>query len=387
MAWRGLLVESFYGSQVELVAVDGVLSGCYEPPATLPDGANAATFVGLGHNRGLAKLCGSASAPREDGTMTFVGRWEHVQGPFKGQGGSFELEGGSVGASDGAGAVFDGWWELEDERYGWKWQLLHSGEWGGAPRPMRERLAMLAHSVHMDRFGMLCAWLFAVLTSLQLLASVATWAEGTNSALNFACNVVYSALYAAFLCAYAAMHTRPAQVYVLGVALYTAGYVCFAVLYIGAAAALYHAGAWLFLVGSLLLMHTTVPPPLPRGSSVSWRQARFSPARHGAVLWWGAASFATGSVVFALDAADSGDSMRVNIGLALFTIGRLFFILGSVTARCDIFLRGARKHGAKVDVTRTAAAAHGTHVAQSQRRERKRTADNMTSSMATKNID
>ena len=46
---------------------------------------------------------------RAGGAVTCGGRWEHVQGPFKGQGGSFELEGGSVGASDGAGAVFVRW--------------------------------------------------------------------------------------------------------------------------------------------------------------------------------------------------------------------------------------------------------------------------------------
>ena len=198
----------------------------------------------------------------------------------------------------------------------------------------------LAHSIRMDQFVMLCAWLFLLQSCVQLASAAFQWPF--NSAVNVAANLVFVTLYAVFLAAFAAMHSPPAPGYIVGVVLYFAGYLCFAALHSGvftssAAAVFYHTGAWLFLIGSGLVMRATVP----RESGFTIRSWRFSPKRASAAQWWGAALFAAGSAVFVLDAAGTTGNARFNVvaGLVLFVAGRVFFVRGSQTPRCSVFFK------------------------------------------------
>jgi len=344
MAFQGVYAEHFYGSSVTITAVGGKLVGTYAPPAVLPAGEDPRTFVGLGQDRGEAVLAGTATPLAAAGAFALAGEWKHVRGPFAGQSGRFELVGGKAAAS------FAGWWSLDSEpqeQHEWRWTAAAAPATSAAPAALA---AAAAHSVHMERFGMVCAWLFLLQTGAQLGTAAALLAGGDADAdarrlstdLNLCFNIDYALLYASFLAAYAVMHTRPPVCYVCGVALYCAGYACFAALYAqpaaasAAAAALYHAGSWLFLAGSLLLMHATAPPPATYAAAAHAPRPR--PRR--AALWWGAACFAAGSCVFVLDAAGFGDARRNAVaGLALFVLGRAFFVHGSQTPRCGLWLQ------------------------------------------------
>jgi hypothetical protein len=204
-----------------------------------------------------------------------------------------------------------------------------------------DKMALLVASVKMERYGMLCAWLFFAQTLGQLLSAHYGWALHTP--FNVACNAVYSVTYLSFLAAYGVMMTPPDSRYVGGVALYFLGYAVFLSLYVrsflglaGGAGALYHAGSWLFLSGSALLLVATAPPQPAKGSG-----PRFSPHLLGASLWWGSLMFFVGSAFFCADAAGYGwiSGGNVTAGLVTFTLGRLFFVRGSQTRRCDFLFR------------------------------------------------
>lgn len=204
-----------------------------------------------------------------------------------------------------------------------------------------DRMALFVGSVYMERYGMLCAWLFFVQTFGQLLSAQLEWSQHTP--FNVACNVVYSVTYLSFLVAYGVMMTPPDTRYVLGVTLYFLGYAVFLGLYLrahfgllGWGGELYHLGSWLFLGGSALLLLATVPPEPAKGAG-----PRFSPHLLGASLWWGSFMFFVGSACFCADAAGFGlvGGGNVLAGLATFTIGRVFFVRGSQTRRCDFLFR------------------------------------------------
>ena len=188
-------------------------------------------------------------------------------------------------AGDEGRARFEGWWAGEDGApHPWVWSDVATAAPAG-------RLAALVQSVHMDRFGMACAWLFFGMTAAQVASHAGGYAG--NSALNFACNGVFAALYLAFLLAYAVMPVPPAAGYVAGVLLYFVGYAVFCLLYgllvYGAphGPGWYFLGASCFLTGSVSLVAATAPAG--RGAR------RFSPLAPGAALWWGSSCFLAGS--------------------------------------------------------------------------------------------
>ena len=246
------------------------------------------------------------------------GTWRHLDGPMSR--GSMQLRGRVVRGN----WQFEGYWTLEEapsSRHYWSWQPApeggaSSGGW----------LISFVGSVAMDRYGVLCAWLFAALTSLQLLSKLFAWPHDAN--INAAANVLYANLYLSFLVAYGIMRSPPSWAFVIGVTCYWLGYIIFASVYLllltGPGGKFwYFTGSTAFLCGSVLLTTAT----------------------EGA-LWRGSLCFTTGSLFFAADAASVGLGSYSNsvVGLVLFLLGRLFFILGSATPRCNAcFCFG--KHG------------------------------------------
>jgi hypothetical protein len=272
------LLEDAYGSKLSLTIDSNTVKGTYAPPS--PSGMGHAVLEGL----------------LEEGK--FKGQWQHVQGPSSQ--GSFEM------SWDGNGVV--GWWkDLEGLEQQWKWANARS---------------------HMEDFSMFSAWLFFALTLAQTVSAVSLWQW--NAELNFCCNAVCTVFYAIFLHSY--RWQPPHWAYVSGVALYLAGYIAFLCIYsfvllgVGYHAAWYHSGAWCFLVGSALLLVATKPKRISCSLDAS--------------LWWGSLMFLLGSLCFAEDALlPMGLSPA---GLVVFTAGRLFFVRGSQTERCDIFFRRSK---------------------------------------------
>ena len=222
------------------------------------------------------------------------------------------------------------WWILENEKHPWKWNLKKRSS-------STEEVGRFTHrfviSIYMDRFGMICAWLFFIQSLLQLISFTEEWS--CNKDMNLVFNTDYSALYFIFLLAYFELGTnRPHWTYILGVVLYFVGYVSFMFLYadVGDAKALYRGGSWLFLIGSLFLMYATALN----------RIQEYNPFSKSSALFWGSSCFFLGSLFFVIDADSYGFGERENVivGFVLFTIGRIFFVRGSQTPRCDfLFLR------------------------------------------------
>lgn len=144
------------------------------------------------------------------------------------------------------------------------------------------------------------------------------------------------------------------------------GYACFLALYAlaltvedadfvaQASPLLYLAGSLLFLAGSAALVRATLPPPAPmlfRKLSY-WEKmcTQYSLLDQQSSLFWGSITFLLGSFLFSMDAAwgiVSAESkpellslFSISAGYAFFTIGRVYFLWGSTTANCDVFLRG-----------------------------------------------
>lgn len=235
------------------------------------------------------------------------------------------------------GNEFVGWWKFDTcgEPHIWQWVKI-----GHRDLPTR-----IVESVWMDRYGMVCAWLFLFMTFIQLssIASQATklthpafiqlW--HSNRSINQAFNVVYAVCYTSFLVAYSISSTAKNWLYTLGVALYTIGYFVFAAIHSGTdgQASLYHAGSWLFLIGSLLLMCSSAPS----GGGRWYTPRGHSPFRIQSTIWWGSTLFLLGSIAFACDAIGLGDPvLNAVLGLCLFTAGRCLFVVGSQTPRCTI---------------------------------------------------
>lgn len=198
---------------------------------------------------------------------------------------------------------------------------------------------------------MACAWLFFAVTTLQLVSTVAQWEGGV--ALNVIANTVYTQGYMSFLAMYARVPKAPGLCTSVGIFLYFLGYIMFLAhsgcSVVGADRSvdigiwLNRMGVGLFIGGSGLLMRAHLPPrELKR---------RFSPLRAEAACWWGAVCFLLGSMILAIDASgfawalDRAGSAytRALATLVVFTLGRVFFIWGSQTPRCDIFLRSTAR--------------------------------------------
>jgi len=215
---------------------------------------------------------------------------------------------------------FNGSWTQDGSqtKHPWKWSLEQEG-----------RQEKFTDSVWMDRYGVWCGWAFFILTAAQLVSVVTEW-KG-NARLNQMGNFFFSLCYMAFLAVYCFTTNKPPWKYALGVLLYTVGYIVFAAIYSEAPEpeALYHLGSWLFLIGSVFLMSATYPSKLKH----------YAPHLIEAELFWGSTMFFIGSACFAYDALGFGDLFgeslsNVQLGLATFVVGRLFFLRGSCTWRC-----------------------------------------------------
>jgi hypothetical protein len=182
-------------------------------------------------------------------------------------------------------------------------------------------------SVYMDRLTMFASWLFFIFTATQLLLEL--WGPITmRMFLNFVFNIVYSCFYFFFLVAYACAEKPPSPAYIIGVAFYFLGYMAFAVIYAWAffdnaevaqwySPIMYHEGAWAFLLGSVLLTFAT---------------------RRVESLFCGSLSFLFGSLVFSIDAMIHYPKL-ISAGYTMFAFGRVFFVKGSETPRCDMRFR------------------------------------------------
>lgn len=319
---KHFFVEDCYGSALTLSVEDKKVTGWYTPPAPADEVGTELLAVSP------RKAVLTGEVVRDSGSVTIKGEWQHVRGPLTT--GSFEMR-----EKD---ASFCGWWRENSEdpescdAHKWVWKKskpLAPGD-AAARECAQKPLARLVASVHMDRFTMFASWLFFVQTALQLASNLHGWSA--NAHLNLAFNVVYSLFYLAFLLSYVVQ--PPARCYIAGVALYFFGYVLFAVLFAFVCAGMdyhcawYHAGSWCFLTGSLSLLWATRP------------ESRCCCGKPSS-LFLGSFAFLVGSVLFAADAMDLGVDALVPSGLAVFSAGRLFFVRGSETPRCNALFRGA----------------------------------------------
>ena len=91
---------------------------------------------------------------------------------------------------------------------------------------MKARLTQIINSAAFSEFSIIAGWLFLIMTGASL--GLATLDLGTAAVwLNLGFNVLYVALYLAFLVAYAFLHRRPNQTYMFGITTFTFGYVFF----------------------------------------------------------------------------------------------------------------------------------------------------------------
>jgi len=133
----------------------------------------------------------------------------------------------------------------------------------------------------MARYTLLCCWIFFWQTTTQMLITVLPPTSALSTRLQISFNSVFSVTYTSFLMAYCFVHRRPAGAYIVGVLLYTLGYMTFlAYFYIMkicegmsgsdpddmGAKELYLLGSGLFLSGSISLTLATMPD----STSLSW---------------------------------------------------------------------------------------------------------------------
>eukprot|EP00939_MAST-03C_sp_MAST-3C-sp1_P000415 g415.t1 len=343
--WTGSFTEDAYSSRLDFsISENNEFLATYMPPTikvssspVVPEGGDVENEGGPAIESsnddksqgpgGKAALKGTVEE-LDGGMIRITGEWKHQtkDTPFHHlpAGGHFEMV-SKQGASPKFLGPMQGFWWIkgkDDEKHSWLWSLR--------TEKVQERCTeRLAKSVHMDRFGMACGWLFLIQTVLQLASFIETWS--VNADMNTAFNIDYSILYFAFLLAYVELgKVRPHWTYIMGVFLYFLGYVLFAALYAeaGDAESLYHGGSWLFLVGSLFLMYATKLDHIHE----------YNPLAKSSALFWGSTCFALGSVFFAMDAASSGINARANgiAGYGFFVLGRIYFVRGSQTKRCSV---------------------------------------------------
>jgi len=183
----------------------------------------------------------------------------------------------------------------------------------------------------LEVYGMTHSWLFFVETFLQLLAFAAMTSADVRNHLNMVCNTIYTLLYASILASYTLMDTPPQPILVLGVFCCFLAYVAFLAIYsvdlwgvdMAAIGPLYYSGSWLFLVGSVFFMGTT-----------------------SGISWWGSTAFGVGSIFYVLDSHGVGSGyINGTVGLFLFLVGRICFVLESRTERvglCSIKLNHSK---------------------------------------------
>lgn len=178
---------------------------------------------------------------------------------------------------------------------------------------------------------MYSAWVFFLMTLLSCLSHAFAWSFGAW--MNVVFNFNYVGIFLSFLYLFIWMPQTPVSTYILGIFWYFAGFGVFLGVYWPGTAAstvvnLYKLGSFFFLFGSMSLMHAC----WPGGHIKTLASAQGSP-------FWGATLFTIGSVLFVLNSLSVGPADFVQIGLIIFTAGRVCFIRGSQTARCDWLFR------------------------------------------------
>jgi hypothetical protein len=198
--------------------------------------------------------------------------------------------------------------------------------------PLRRAIDELVQS-HDRAFFIFSASLFLQMTIAALILA----ATRTSSPLgwilpNLIFQILYTVCYALFLCIYAVMKEPPGAAYITGVALYFVGYGILLVMFIlqwcemtgNNTVVLYAAGSVSFLIGSVFLVYGT----FYKRCYIIWRKP--------SALFWGSVSFLVGSVFFSVDSiflVNSGDDERLALlvaGFAAFSIGRGYFLWGSL---------------------------------------------------------
>jgi len=207
--------------------------------------------------------------------------------------------------------------------------------WTSNPKEKAPSLiAQLVHSVYMTRYSVGTAWLFVVITAVQLFMSIEKCAKISCIGAGGLFNAIYALIYATFLYAYRRMRLRPSRAYTWGVILYTVGYMSFCLLSFVdlefettedvVKSILYINGSATFLLGSVLLAWATLPK--------QWFSCGRTPS-----LFWGSITFLIGSLAFMVDSLSlKFDENQLIFGMALFFAGRLFFVHGCTTEECGI---------------------------------------------------
>eukprot|EP00401_Gymnodinium_catenatum_P078398 CAMPEP_0117576574 /NCGR_PEP_ID=MMETSP0784-20121206/62884_1 /TAXON_ID=39447 /ORGANISM="" /LENGTH=317 /DNA_ID=CAMNT_0005375863 /DNA_START=101 /DNA_END=1051 /DNA_ORIENTATION=- len=305
--------ESEYGSTMNVF----VRLNSFEVFGTYRTPPPAGMLGGYVHGFGRCDFVGSISRTA-DGITKIVADWKHTAGPL--QSGTFEVEWSTDSMA------MKGWWKSADDgsQKDWIWKPNTT---------TKSFVATFVHSIWMSRYTLLCCWVFLLQTGIQAILAIAPPPGMESIYANLVFNLVYTVTYVSFLVAYWFMYHKPAVAYMAGVALYTAGYMIFALYFsvlIGRDAdstspdptpSLYLAGSLAFLSGSISLVAAT----LPVGG------AKFSPIAADASLFWGSTSFLLGSIAFTVDGARvvGGDAYTPElaiVGYIIFEIGRAYFV-------------------------------------------------------------
>jgi len=212
------------------------------------------------------------------------------------------------------------------------------------------------------RWVMLCSWTYIFTTAAGLVLALMTspaYGGPTGLNLNLLFQFIYTLTYWSFLLMFVFMDPRLPKLYMLGVMLFTLGctaflgYYSLVVLEVDASRAkrwLSFAGAQLFLWGAAALVRPTFH--FAGGVYLPWKRA---PS-----LLWGNACFLLGSALFVHDSASvviGGCEHRqweAALGVAVFLVGRLFFLRGAQAPQCDWLFRDRRGGGGR-DIEMTAA--------------------------------
>jgi hypothetical protein len=190
-------------------------------------------------------------------------------------------------------------------------------------------------SIWMDRYGMFAAWLFfwqTLLSAVSCCFAFVGFGWPIDAPMNFVFCFNYVWVFASFLYIFFCMEEPPVNSFILGIFCYFVGFGTFMGVYWPAAhpavGILYKLGSFFFRAGSTLLMRGTWPG-CKRRTLTSSAGASF----------WGATCFTLGSVLFVANSMGVGPAAFVPAGLLVFTLGRVCFILGSQTDRCDMLFR------------------------------------------------
>jgi len=318
-------VESRYKSPIVGLCVDLEslrVNGKYSTPAA--SGLLGGYVDGFTKGYGHSYIDGQVSRDG-DGPVTIVGNWRHDPGPLST--GCFEM------TYDSTTKTMRGWWaETGDcERNEWVWAPATT---------LHGTIAAWVQSIAMARYTVACCQIYVAFTITQLL--LALFEPPSSVAAQQWFNSIYSFTYLSFLVSYTYLQKKPAMAYMAGVFLYFLGYATFLLFYTMSSAgksdgleACYLTGSLLFLTGSVSLVAATLPP---------MQLAKLSPFTVGASLFWGSVSFLIGSVAFTWDAArviggNGYTPWLTKAGYAVFIVGRVYFVWGSVNPDVGIFLQ------------------------------------------------